>query len=335
MSFLNNLKKKDEYYYDFGTGNKIKIEDSNKKDDFLIGFNSVTDTPIAKTLRFEPKEEVKPKPLSYSSNASYRAPQLNNTQSYTPSTAHLGGDIKTDEDKNLFYNAFKAENSVQQNKPQKSQNPDAIEFGEDSETYKILQDLGNRWYQTDSQQEKDRLHGDAETVRARARRGDIMEDRTDEANETMKRNANIGIAARIAPFLEPTGLSFLGVPPGSPEDIAYRSLLAPSGFLIGMVTDEDNWDYKYNPDWQVGGKDGESLETYDGKNLNADNNRNWLPWMYYDGHLMGADKFGNMNMAYVGKKMGLPEWVYQNRITTDGEDAEWVQRGIDLAKSGR
>ncbi len=169
MAFFDKLKNKNEYYYDFGTGKKVKIEDSNKKDDFLEGFNSVTDTPIAKTLRYEPKEEAKPKPVSYSSNTSYRAPQLNNTQGYTPSTAHLGGDIKTDEDKNLFYNAFEAENRVQQNKPKQSQNPDAIEFGEDSETYKILQDLGNRWYQTDSQQEKDRLHGVAEEVRRLSR----------------------------------------------------------------------------------------------------------------------------------------------------------------------
>ncbi len=57
--------------------------------------------------------------------------------------------------------------------------------------------------------------------------------------------------------------------------------------------------------------------------------------MYFDGHLIGADKVGNMNMAYVGKKMGLPEWVYKNWFTMDKDDPEWVERGISLAESGR
>lgn len=52
-------------------------------------------------------------------------------------------------------------------------------------------------------------------------------------------------------------------------------------------------------------------------------------------HALRADKLGNMNMAYVGKKMGLPEWVYQNWTTTDKDDAQWVQYGIDLANQGR
>ena len=322
MSFFNDLKKKDEYYYDFGTGNKVKREDSNKTDDFLIGFNSVTNTPIAKTLRYEPKEEIKPRPVSYSSNTSYRAPQLNTKQSYTPSTAHLGGDIKTDEDKNLFYNAFEAENRVQQNKPQKSRNPDAIEFGEDSETYKILQDLGNRWYATSDSAEKDRLHGVAEDVRRYHREGTPIVDRHDQIMNLLHENA------KTAQNYQKT------MTEGFPGFLYRMSdgnyMLDSSTYLIGMV-DEGEWDYKYNDDWRV------KYDYFDGKDMDTpkSNYRNWTPWMYFDGHLIAADKLGNMNMAYVGNKMGLPEWVYKNFETTDKDDPYWVQYGIDLAKSGR
>ena len=50
---------------------------------------------------------------------------------------------------------------------------------------------------------------------------------------------------------------------------------------------------------------------------NNENRRNWMDWIYFDGMIMGADKLGNMNMAYVGVKLGLPHIVYQNRTTTD------------------
>ena len=43
-----------------------------------------------------------------------------------------------------------------------------------------------------------------------------------------------------------------------------------------------------------------------------------------------------MNMAYVGKKMGLPEWVYKNFTTKDDpEDIFWIDKGTNYAKSGR
>ena len=55
----------------------------------------------------------------------------------------------------------------------------------------------------------------------------------------------------------------------------------------------------------------------------------------FDGMLISADKLGNMNMAYVGTKMGLPKYVFQNFLTEDKDDAFWVQYGIDLAEQGR
>ena len=67
----------------------------------------------------------------------------------------------------------------------------------------------------------------------------------------------------------------------------------------------------------------------------VDNNKNWNAWIYFDRMIMGADKLGNMNMAYVGVKLGLPHYVYQNITTTDKDDAFWVQYGINMAKQGR
>lgn len=199
MSFFNNLKKKDEYYYDFGTGNKIKIEDSNKKD---------------------------------------------------------------------------------------------------------------------------RLHGVAEDVRRYHREGTPIVDRHDQIMNLLHENAktaqnyqNEMKNVKANPFFGPS---------------AINPFLNSAGYLIGMVN-KGEWDYKYNSDWQV------KYNHFDGKDMDTpgSNYRNWTPWMYFDGHLIAADKLGNMNMAYVGKNMGLPEWVYKNVTTTDGEDAKWVQYGIDLAKSGR
>lgn len=69
--------------------------------------------------------------------------------------------------------------------------------------------------------------------------------------------------------------------------------------------------------------------------MSIDNNRNWRPWMYFDGMLVSADKLGNMNMAYVGTKMNLPHIVFQNFLTKDKDDAFWVQYGIDMAMQGR
>ncbi|MEE1301475.1 MAG: hypothetical protein UHD64_01730, partial [Bacteroidales bacterium] len=98
------------------------------------------------------------------------------------------------------------------------------------------------------------------------------------------------------------------------------------------------WDYKLQESWwpketYIDKNDGS--RRYDGKNLDLYDQKNYIPWMYFDGYLIGADKFGNMNMAYVGKKMGLPEWVYKNFTTKDKDDTFWVQYGIDLAESGR
>ena len=219
----------------------------------------------------------------------------------------------------------------------KSLNPDATEFGEDSETYKILQDLSKRWYETLDPAEKDRLHGVAEDVRRLARGKNRVKYGTDEIFDLMHKNAIIGQLVKAGSF----GTIPVKTNLTNPLLAGLSSeLLEPAAFLTTMVIDKNQWNYKYNDYWRVGGdedeKRGEKLKYFDGKDLDVGNNRNWLPWIYFDGYLIGADKFGNMNMAYVGKKMGLPEWVYRNFTTMDDpEDIFWIDKGTDYAKSGR
>lgn len=204
----------------------------------------------------------------------------------------------------------------------KTYNPDAIEFGENSETYKILQDLSKRWYATSDSAEKDRLHGVAEKVRMYHRQNTPVPYKHDEIMNLLHENK------KKAQAYQKTMTE--GLPGFLYRMSGGNYMLDSSAYLIGMV-DKGEWDYKYNDYWRVKYDyfDGEYMDTPDS------NYRNWKPWMYFDGYLISADKLGNMNMAYVGKNMGLAEWVYKNFETTDKDDEFWVQYGIDLANSGR
>jgi hypothetical protein len=89
--------------------------------------------------------------------------------------------------------------------------------------------------------------------------------------------------------------------------------------------------------WQV------PYESYKGFDMNVDNNRNWNAWIYFDGELWGADDIGNMNMAYIGYKLGLGEYVYNNfvtrnqgnLVTPDLRDIRAIEYGVMLAELGR
>ena len=322
------------YYYDFGTGEKIEREEVKKqRDAFLEGFNSVetmkknkkeTDVlynkePKITKLPGSPLQEVKIEKLPYDPQKSLSVLQYANVKKKDPWGPSLGGDLKSNKDKELFLDGFVTETKQAQNK---TQNKDAIEFGEDSETYKILQDLSKRWYATSDSAEKDRLHEVAERVRMYHRQGTPIVDRHEAIMNLLHENKK-----RAQDYQKTMTEGFPG--------FLYRMsdgnyMLDSSTYLIGMV-DEGEWDYKYNDDWRV------KYDYFDGKYMDTPNSnyRNWTPWMYFDGRLISADKLGNMNMAYVGKSMGLPEWVYKNFETMDKDDPYWVQYGIDLAKSGR
>ncbi len=63
--------------------------------------------------------------------------------------------------------------------------------------------------------------------------------------------------------------------------------------------------------------------------------KNWTACMYFDGMLMSADQFGNLNLGYVGKKMGFDGFLLKNPATTGGGDKFWIQYGINMAERGR
>ncbi len=313
-------------------------------DDFFEGFNDpygekreqerqqkkqLRQEPKIRKLPFAPSQEVKIEKMPVDPNKPLSFIQYVNGETEDPWVSSLGGDLKSNEDKDLFLEGFVGESKQLQNK---TQNKDAIEFGADSETYKILQDLSKRWYATSDSAEKDRLHEVAEEVRRLARGNNRVKYGTDEIFDVMHKNAKLGQLVNAG------SLGTIPIKATLTNPLlagASGGILEPSAFLTAM-TDYGPWDYKRKDYWRVGGDEGKNLKFFDGKDLDEDNNRNWLPWIYFDGYLIGADKFGNMNMAYVGKKMGLPEWVYKNFTTMDNpEDIFWIDKGISYANLGR
>ena len=339
---MNNKKN----YWTSSVDALSALDKTNKrsytKDAFLEGFNSVGTTKKSENaidVFYEKQSKIKTLPIYPSSqkatldklpynlnkpttpvqyapektSAQWKSP-LNNLNSNTNIGKHYG-----------FAGVYRDAQT-------KSQNPDAIEFGEDSETYKILQDLSNRWSATSDSAEKDRLHAVAEDVRRLSRGNNRVKYGTDEIFDVMHKNAKLGQLVRAGSLGTIPIKSLLANPLLAGVS---GTLLEPSAFLIAM-TDYGPWDYKWKDKWRVGGEEGKNLKFYDGKNLDEGNRRNWLPWIYFDGYLIGADKFGNMNMAYVGRKMGLPEKVYKNSTTMDDpEDIFWIDKGTAYANSGR
>jgi len=216
-------------------------------------------------------------------------------------------------------------------------NPDAAEFRIDSDTYKILLDLTTRWenaepgkpYETTllwgngvvSEIAMDRSYYSqlACRVRENARKDNENVYRQDEVMDLLHENAGLAIEYQNSMLLGRSGLWFAL----SGKDYFLESV----AFLIGMA---EGWgNYKFDEHWQV------PFDSYEGNKMNVDNNKNWKEWIYFDGRLVSADDLGNMNMAYVGVKMHLPRYVYQNRFVNDNKDAYWVQYGITLAENGR
>lgn len=110
------------------------------------------------------------------------------------------------------------------------------------------------------------------------------------------------------------------------EPLAFE-WLAVEHFKQG---DEINWDYKWDPDWQV------PYSTFNGvdmneKQSNGGSPKNWYPWIYYKGNLMGADKLANLNWGFLGMIMGYSGPLLFNPLTTGGGDAEYIQIGVELA----
>lgn len=188
---------------------------------------------------------------------------------------------------------------------------DKEEFGEFSDTYKITKDLGQRWMAAENQEERDRLHELAEKARKLAREGTPLKYGQDVIMETL--HANAVFAQALRQVLNTSGII-------NPELTAYSC-------FVGMTFTA--WNYKYNPDWQV------PYPIFNGKDMSVNNNKNWTPWIYFDGDIISADKFGNINLGYVGTKMGYHGRQLKNLYTMDKDDGSYVIYGIDMANQDR
>lgn len=189
----------------------------------------------------------------------------------------------------------------------------------DTSTWSIMADIDNHM-RSASDEEKARLKGVKEIVQRMAEEGTPVLDGMDRLLSTL--HANAQTATNVQNEMKNTTF-----PP-----LTDLEMFAPScAYLIGKVN-KGEWDYKLpkndSAGWRV------PYNTMNGESMDVNNNRNWQNWIYIDGHLVGADKIGNINMAYVGYKMGLPEYVYNNFETRDKDDAKWVEYGIELAKEG-
>ena len=96
------------------------------------------------------------------------------------------------------------------------------------------------------------------------------------------------------------------------------------------------WNYKLVPEWQVG-HHSNKYRWFEGNDMDLYNNWNWVPWIYFEGDIWGADQIGNINLAYVGYKMGYKKsFLIDNFATRDDErDGKALDMGFALAEQGR
>ena len=203
--------------------------------------------------------------------------------------------------------------------------PDAEEFGASSDTYKIIDDLGKRWFETEDQAERDRLHQLAEKARNAWREDREFNYGQDSVTTLLHENAEKAI-----------GYKKLRRNLGQ-INVRGRRITHPYVWFVGMTCTD--WDYKNKEEWRVPEKytvdENGKKRFYNDVDMNLKNSRNWTPWIYFEGELWGADKIGNINLGYVGTVMGYGGVAIKNFATMDKDDAPAVLLGIELAEKGR
>ena len=140
--------------------------------------------------------------------------------------------------------------------------PDASEFGEASDTYKIIDDTSNRWLATNDKAERDRLHGIAEDARRFAREGTPYMYEQDIIMETLHANVEIGekeYETLNSPLMRYSRM-LLQRPPEPGSDLYI--------WFVRMTCSD--WDYKQNSDWQV------PYNTFNGMDMTQTNGKNWV-----------------------------------------------------------
>ena len=186
-----------------------------------------------------------------------------------------------------------------------------LEFGFESDTHKILKDINMRMELAKDEAERIRLARIAQDAIRLERAKTPYKYGQEVVMQTLHENAQTGIA-----MLE------------SSMDFAVSYV-----WFVGMT--ESQWNYKWDSDWQVehGSFEGEDMNE---KQSNGGYRKNWTNWIYFEGALWGADKIGNINLGYVGTKMGFPSYMLAiPYITLDKDDGPAVNLGISLAQRGR
>jgi hypothetical protein len=218
---------------------------------------------------------------------------------------------------------------------------DADEFGKDSDTYKILSDLDERWNDARESQkpEREKLQAGytklADDARRLAREDTPYMYGQETVMDTFRENAKTATEHQYRLLHEGTSLTMYAA-------AGERNYFTDSvSYLVS--NSYTKWNYKEQEEWQVG-KNKKEYENFNGNPMDEDNNKNWREWIYFDGEVWGADQIGNMNMAYVGMKMELPKAVFNNPKTRgqfpeiwkrDERDIKAIEKGIELAESGR
>lgn len=224
---------------------------------------------------------------------------------------------------------------------------DRNEFrGKNKETYLILQDIQKRWDNEVDDKSFEYYQQLACDVRERAREGTPFKYGQVEIQEMLHANAD-EVIQKIKQMRK------------SAQNNSFMNAQIYGIFYNFVRHTETDWDYKWNPEWQVpydtmfdvSEKDrayhsmdeyklvprevysyyGENRIEYDKVSINR---RNWTPWIYFEGRIISADKLGNINLAYVAARAGFPEHWYSNFATRDKDDAEYIDFGIELARSG-
>lgn len=57
--------------------------------------------------------------------------------------------------------------------------------------------------------------------------------------------------------------------------------------------------------------------------MNENNIKNWAEWVYFDRIILG-DKFVNINLGYIGTKMGFKLVTLQNIFIMDKDNRDYV-----------
>ena len=180
---------------------------------------------------------------------------------------------------------------------------DKSEFGESSDTYKILLDLNKRWVANIDNNERNRIQSVAEEARSMFREGTPLLYYQDKMVDYLYTNAVY--METIKEYYD----SILTL------DASTQKL---NGF-IELVKTGGYYDLKSKTEWQY------PYATYHG-NLAIKTQTNF---MYFEGKLWSAESIGNLNFGYIGAALGYSEefmclgaGMYQ--IISGTSDLSWM-----------